>query len=85
MSIGFNRYIVECKYSMSFKETSDWRCFNRYIVECKLWLQEYRSKHRLVLIDTQWNVNEYVKEYINTSSGFNRYIVECKYNYTMLQ
>ena len=31
-----------------------------------------------VLIDTQWNVNELMKDFNKISDSFNRYIVECK-------
>ena len=35
----------------------------------------------MVLIDTQWNVNEDKKdEFDKMLNGFNRYIVECKFN-----
>ena len=31
------------------------------------------------LIDTLWNVNEYVARLLYTLLGINRYIMECKY------
>ena len=35
ISNGFNRYIVECKYTGTDIETVTQNGFNRYIVECK--------------------------------------------------
>ena len=33
--MGFNRYIVECKYTTPVKSNTKVDGFNRYIVECK--------------------------------------------------
>ena len=54
---GFNRYIVECKLSLTFLYAVFLTCFNRYIVECKLYIYSFYQFRRPVLIDTQWNVN----------------------------
>ena len=54
---GFNRYIVECKYTGGTPFLGGLPSFNRYIVECKSDSGQSYIRAILVLIDTQWNVN----------------------------
>ena len=76
---GFNRYMVECEYSLSNIS------FALSLVLIDTWWnvnlkRGYITQQELeVLIDTWWNVNQ-----LNTVkgtcflAGFNRYMVECE-------
>ena len=51
-----NRNIVECK-EINYKEgTIEVTCINRNIVECKDNSRHRHTEHRVVLIETLWNV-----------------------------
>ncbi|GEM_PF-2173285 len=50
--VGFNRYIVECKFDKIFYILKIIIRFNRYIVECKFIIVTWIILSRLDLIDT---------------------------------
>ena len=77
-NIGFNRYMVECKYVAYFIYDSRCSRFNRYMVECKYVLDRRYDTRGSVLIDTWWNVNKYDITIHAGHNSFNRYMVECK-------
>ena len=52
MWMGFNRYIVECKFTEKGVETAVEDRFNRYIVECKYSNNFWYCKVDKDLIDT---------------------------------
>ena len=58
MIFGINRYIMECKFTLSSYSFAWNHGINRYIMECK-YEQALDMWYRLVgeLIDTLWNVN----------------------------
>ena len=60
LKAGFNRYIVECKFTEKGVETAVEDRFNRYIVECKYSNNFWYCKVDKDLIDTQWNVNVFL-------------------------
>ena len=75
---SFNRYIVECKYRITFLFR-----FTAVVLIDTQWNVNPEVPHigvdfYAVLIDTQWNVNDVRYGGENNSVGFNRYIVECK-------
>ena len=55
--LRFNRYMVECKYGLTFDLSDVQKSFNRYMVECKYICPNHRNNSFQVLIDTWWNVN----------------------------
>ena len=55
----FNRYMVECEYSITFIFDFTPSSFNRYMVECESVHLLTEAKAAGVLIDTWWNVNLY--------------------------
>ena len=55
--MGFNRYIVECKFFTPGEKARGHERFNRYIVECKFSYNIRLYLRFIDLIDTQWNVN----------------------------
>ena len=55
--MGFNRYMVECKYSCFYLSFILAISFNRYMVECKFIGTCVSVPYLGVLIDTWWNVN----------------------------
>ena len=55
-----NRYIMECKYILSINAIISTLWINRYIMECKC-LSGLPKEHRpWELIDTLWNVNDFL-------------------------
>ena len=54
------------------------RSFNRYMVECEFNFSGKMAQMSTVLIDTWWNVNEWLASYNEHSASFNRYMVECE-------
>ena len=63
---GFNRYIVECKLTVLTLCSFVTKRFNRYIVECKYIYFLFHLLSPFDLIDTQWNVNAYVRNTVKT-------------------
>ena len=61
MSTGFNRYMVECEYSMKGLRMKRRKSFNRYMVECELIMIQTLNVLIHVLIDTWWNVNNHTR------------------------
>ena len=59
LSLSFNRYMVECEYSITFIFDFTPSSFNRYMVECESVHLLTEAKAAGVLIDTWWNVNLY--------------------------
>ena len=51
-----NRNIVECKAHKGLPLVPSLRSINRNIVECKELPVNFYAQHRLVLIETLWNV-----------------------------
>ncbi len=55
----FNRYMVECEFSIGFFCDNKSDGFNRYMVECELTVDNTPFiMFFIVLIDTWWNVNK---------------------------
>ena len=49
-------------------------------MECKFFSYNNSFDQLIELIDTLWNVNDFIMEFsINICVGINRYIMECKY------
>ena len=74
----FNRYMVECECICSFCCINFIVCFNRYMVECESEKKLSSLESIEVLIDTWWNVNEFLSVIDKYFTGFNRYMVECE-------
>ena len=55
--MGFNRYMVECKFDYFGIGMCSVISFNRYMVECKYKFMASFIRVNAVLIDTWWNVN----------------------------
>ena len=84
--MGFNRYMVECKYGNSSSDK------NNSSVLIDTWWNVNISDDLIryffltVLIDTWWNVNKRVtKKRLKEIQGFNRYMVECKLTLVYMQ
>ena len=55
--------------------------FNRDILECKYRTAHCNEREPPDLIETYWNVNNYLADIkVETAKGFNRDILECKFS-----